>query len=452
MKKLLAGILSMVLLFSVSACSKDGTATSDGSTDTSTDVEWVFTAEEMGNKNAEIVLRWQPNPAHSLAATTNQSKVDYLNSAIEQWCHKHPEVRIEVVDTTTAINESMAKTLVEAASGQSPDMGAIDSFVFPQFYDYVQPMDDALQAHGVSLDDFYDFTKDVMAPAGETLGIWYTTDVRVLFYRKDLIETPPATWEEVLSVGAELKEQGMDAFLYTAARDEATVMASVLPYFWGQGGTLVDEAGTPVFGEGDNREALINQLTFQQQCMEEGVTPNRVLNFGTDSDYMSDVAAGTVGMFVAGNNVAANIISIIGQEAFDQVWGVSYIPMAEEGQHATAAGGWVACVFTEDEEKRALCADFLMSIYGNDEGMSGWCQAGGYLPTRKSVYEKDEYFSTDSVMQFCSEYLNNASVRPSVEKYTEISEALQIMLSNVLSGAMTPEQAVDDAFETAMQN
>lgn len=90
MKKLLAGILSMVLLFSVSACSKDGTATSDGSTDTSTDVEWVFTAEEMGNKNAEIVLRWQPNPAHSLAATTNQSKVDYLNSAIEQWCHKHP--------------------------------------------------------------------------------------------------------------------------------------------------------------------------------------------------------------------------------------------------------------------------------------------------------------------------------------------------------------------------
>lgn len=67
--------------------------------------------------------------------------------------------------------------------------------------------------------------------------------------------------------------------------------------------------------------------------------------------------------------------------------------MAEEGQHATAAGGWVACVFTEDEEKRALCADFLMSIYGNDEGMSGWCQAGGYLPTRKSVYEKDEYFS-----------------------------------------------------------
>ena len=132
--------------------------------------------------------------------------------------------------------------------------------------------------------------------------------------------------------------------LYTAARDEATVMASVLPYFWGQGGTLVDEAGTPVFGEGDNREALINQLTFQQQCMEEGVTPNRVLNFGTDSDYMSDEAAGTVGMFVAGNNVAANIISIIGQEAFDQVWGVSYIPMAEEGQHATAAGGWVACV------------------------------------------------------------------------------------------------------------
>ena len=57
--------------------------------------------------------------------------------------------------------------------------------------------------------------------------------------------------------------------------------------------------------------------------------------------------------------------------------------------------------------------------------------------------------NTDEGMQACREELKYAEVLPSVDSYTKISESLQIMLSDVLTGTSTPEEAVDNAFENA---
>lgn len=452
---MLCSFFLIMILMVTGGCSgkqtgEDSSSPQTGSKKEESEVKITVSPQMIGNENASIELVWQPNPPHSLS-DSNPKKLEYLTAKATEWAQAHPDVKIKIMDTTTAITESMAKTLVQASSGQAPDMGAIDSFIFPQFYDYVQPIDDVMQEKGIQIDDFYDFAKGVMKPQDETLGLWYTTDVRVLFYRKDLISEAPKTWAEVEKIGNDLKAKGMDAFIYTAARDEATVMSSVLPYFWGQGGTLVNDQGLPVFGEGDNRQYLIDQLTFQKKCIDDGITPSRVVGFGTDPDYIPDVAAGQVGMFVAGNYMSGQLSSVIGEDEFSKMWGVAQIPMKDEGSRVTASGGWVSAVFTKDEEKRKLCADFLISMYVDDEGMAGWCKAGGYLPTRESVYDTDDYFNTDEVMQACREELKYAEVRPSVDSYTKISESLQIMLSDVLTGTSTPEKAVDNAFENAQK-
>jgi multiple sugar transport system substrate-binding protein len=51
----------------------------------------------------------------------------------------------------------------------------------------------------------------------------FTTDVRVLYYRKDLVPEPLASWGEVLEVGWDLKDEGLSPYLFPAGRDEATV-------------------------------------------------------------------------------------------------------------------------------------------------------------------------------------------------------------------------------------
>ncbi len=83
------------------------------------------------------------------------------------------------------------------------------------------------------------------------MGIWYTTDVRFLYYRKDLIETPPTTWDELLAVCEEIKDDVTYPYVFQAQRDEGTMTNSILPFFYGQGAKLFDEDGNPVFGEGE---------------------------------------------------------------------------------------------------------------------------------------------------------------------------------------------------------
>jgi multiple sugar transport system substrate-binding protein len=51
----------------------------------------------------------------------------------------------------------------------------------------------------------------------------FTTDVRVMYYRKDLLPEPPSSWDEVLEVGRDLKDEGLSPNLFPAGRDEVTV-------------------------------------------------------------------------------------------------------------------------------------------------------------------------------------------------------------------------------------
>lgn len=73
----------------------------------------------------------------------------------------------------------------------------------------------------------------------------------------------------------------------------------------------------------------------------------------------------------------------------------------------------------------------------------------GDLPTRQALFAslprfQDEYFNQ------LREYLVNGKARPGVPIYPEISNQLQVMMGEVLSGSKEPEQALDDAWTAVM--
>ena len=76
-------------------------------------------------------------------------------------------------------------------------------------------------------------------PDGKLKALWVNTDVRVLYYRKDLVANPPKTWDDLIAQAAELSKRGLTGYLYPGGRGEGAVMEH-LPMFWSQGGELVD--------------------------------------------------------------------------------------------------------------------------------------------------------------------------------------------------------------------
>lgn len=394
-----------------------------------------------GGKNA---IGWQAIPTYSLQGT-DPARVDYLKKAVSDWEDSSGE-NIKPLVSSSDITAANARLLEQASQGRAPDVAMVDSYLFPRFYDFAQKIDDYMG--DVSVDDYFPFAKNLMTGGGDTKGLQFTTDVRVMFYRKDLISNPPKSWDEVLKMGQDAKGDAKDPFLFPAGRDEGTMTTTVLPLFWSQGGELTDADGNPVFGDGSNRDAMLNALSFVQECVKTGITPKRVTEYGAETDLNGDIASGGTAMFLGANFQVGLLQDIIGADKFVSQWAVAPIPSESGSDFASTAGGQMWSVFTEDKAKQKAGVDFLKAVFVGDEGMAQWCNVGGYLPPRKPVYDVSAYEGNEYTDTFREHLDKYARSRPAAESYQDISTALQVAVTEVVSGSSSPEKALDTAVKT----
>src|SRR4029453_8832042 len=165
------------------------------------------------------------------------------------WARTHRDVQLRV-SVMPGLELHKAKLQLAAAANRLPDVASIDSFWLPLLADDVQPLDADWPA--VDRADLLPVTIQTRSRNGHLYGLGPETDCRVLFYRKDLVPTPPRTWDELLSTASRVsRERHVSGYLYNAGRWEATVFDH-LAMFWAQGAELVDAGGRPIFGEGAN--------------------------------------------------------------------------------------------------------------------------------------------------------------------------------------------------------
>lgn len=437
---------TLSILFFTS-CGKEKIATNSKKVEKE-NIKFEVSPQLIGNPNGSIEITWQPNASHSLSSSV-QSRVDYLRPKILEWVKKNPDVKIIPISGSGNNQENLAKMLMQADQGRAPDIVAIDSFMLPMFYKYLQPITNQLTEHNIDINDWFSFASTAMKPSDNVMALWYTTDIRNFYYRKDLIseDKVPQTWEQLLEIGKDMLSKGYTGFIYPAGRNEA-VITNHLPYLWAQNYDLVSKDGKPIFGEGKAREAMINWFTFFKNTIDDGITPKRVSTFDKDASMVSEIASGKTAMFLGSNSLVSQMREVLGKENFDKLWGVAPIPMySSTGMRTSTAGGYVTGFFTKDPEKLKIAVDFIMNIYVNDTGMTGWAKYGGYLPPRESIYSKDSYFAEDPYMLAFKKELEYARTRPAVEIYPVISEELQVQIGKVITGESTPVKAVDDAWK-----
>ncbi len=411
------------------------TAESTGSGDKG---EPTVTNDSVGYPDATVELTWLPQEAFD---SPNKPVADYLKAKSVEFVKAHPEVKIKVTAQTVNIQDAMAKLLIQAESGTAPDVAAVDSFILPSYWKYLQPLDDVMAENNISIDSWFPFAQKLMKPEDKTLALWYNTDVRMLYYQKSLFSAPPKDWDELVTKMQELKKSGDYMFLYPAGKNETTP-CDIWPWFWAQGGKIVDDSGKPVFNEGANKEYMLNTLNFLKKTIDTGITPTRVTSFMTDGDMNQDVASGKVAAFIGGSWLVKQIGAIIGDENFAKTYELATIPVAPGVNTTTTSGGWTYGVFSKDDAKRKLAAQFAIDAFVGDKGVEGYCLASGNLPVRPALYDSIEQFKSDPIQQKFKESLQLASVRPGVEIYNFISTEFQVAISDVISGAATPEAAL----------
>jgi multiple sugar transport system substrate-binding protein len=145
-------------------------------------------------------------------------------------------------------------------------------------------------------------------------------------------------------------------------------------------------------------------------------------------------------MMVNGDWAMSQMQAAMKPETFAK-WAISMLPGPTADQRATASGGWTFVSFSKDLEKVKACMDLVREVY-----MGPATEVLERLPTRQSEFNSLPMFRTDFYLQI-KQYLKLGQARPGLPIYTEISNRLQIAISEALAGTRTPEAAVDEAVD-----
>jgi multiple sugar transport system substrate-binding protein len=403
----------------------------------------LVTPVRIGRPDAPIkVTLWAQQDYSHLAARTDVA--DLFREIYDGFARSHPDVQIEV-SVMPAQELHKAKLLLAAAAGRLPDIASVDSFWMPLFLERgdVQPLDPYWPADDRK--DFLPFTIRTLSDAqGHVYGLWHGTDCRVLYYRKDLVPKPPRTWDELLTMASAIsRERGIAGYLYNAGRWEAAVFDH-LPMFWAQGGELVDAAGEPVFGIEPNRTRMVRVMQFLRATIDTGASPRSVLANNDYQQLSSAAVSGDVAMFLGGSWQLRELENVLTPAEFAK-WDLTDIPTPEPSQYSTGTGGWVWVTFARDPAKQRAAAEFLRFVE-SPENVARISIPTRQLPVRQSVYRNFPMFRENRWYVKFGEMLVHGRARPAVPIYPAISEQLQLAVGAVVSGAKSPDAAVDDAW------
>lgn len=357
---------------------------------------------------------------------------------------KYPDWKLQLQFMSADIGTEQAKMLEQAKAGNAPDCAAVDSFVLSQFMVNHVLADFTSYFTKDEVADLFPFIREgVTDKDGTVRAWWWDTDLRVLYRNKSIVPDAPQTWDDLKKAALASVQQGMEGVLFNGGRYEGATF-DWLANYWALGGKLVDESGKPVFGEGDNKEKFLKALGYYKDLVDSGAAPKRVTTIANYDDLNAAAAAGTSALFIGGNWQYAQLKATLDEDDFNN-WTFSPIPGPTADQRSTGTGGWTIASFSKDKEKVEMCANLAREVY---MGPANALQQ--QLPTRKSLFDKYPVFATDANKVF-AQALADGQARPGAPIYPEISNQIQIMMGDVLSGTKQPEEALNAAFNATME-
>jgi multiple sugar transport system substrate-binding protein len=402
----------------------------------------LVTTDRVGRADAPNVLTMRANPNQSPNSPSPEQKAAFAK-VWQKFAEAHPDWQIQFEFFGNDIGSEHARLLEQARAGRAPDCVTVDSFQVALFVQsgVLQPLDDYFSKEEIA--DLFPFIREgITGPDGHIYAWWWGTDLRVLYYNKDIVAKAPATWDELQATALQASKTGVDGVLFNGGRWEGTTF-DWLANFWAQGGKLVDGSGKPVFGEGDERAKMLNALNYFKDLVDSGAAPKRVTTIKDYNDFNAAAIAGTVAMFFGGHWQHFQLQEAMAPDVFSK-WDVAELPGPTPDERATGTGGWTVAAFAKDPAKVEMCATVMREVY-----MGPANEVIGDLPTRQTLFDtlpkfQDPYFGK------LKQYLGHGHARPGVPIYPEISNQIQIMMGEVLSGSKEPEAALDGAWQRVM--
>ena len=136
-----------------------------------------------------------------------------------------------------------------AANGTFDVVNYLDSWGPPNAH-WLMRIDELMARDGISMDRYPAAFARSAQFEGETLGFPLRAHPQLMFYRKDLIPEPPASWEEVIEIGKKLKRTNPDVAplaLYYNNDGNRQNLFIWINFLWAAGADIFNDDWTPAW-------------------------------------------------------------------------------------------------------------------------------------------------------------------------------------------------------------
>jgi multiple sugar transport system substrate-binding protein len=374
--------------------------------------------------------------------------------ALTKLRERHPEMRIDI-DYRVLPYADTRKQILTAMAGRTPvDLISVDQIWLGEFAEgkFLSDLSNLTQSWNRS-SEWFKTNWDGGIYNGKVYGIWAWTDVRAMWYWKDLLNksgvSPDSlrTWNGYIEAAKKIenstKDKGVQAMHLVGASHSPDMW---YPYLWMLGGEIVKQkSGHPQKGTywfpAYNSTQGVQALEFLRDQVKAGIKP-QINHFWGKEFADKKFAVMLEGSWLLGHfprNESKNFDKSVGM--------IPMFPVPKEGDtSATMMGGWMLSI-PETSTNKALSWE-LLTIMLQPDVLAPMLANYAYLPTQKPIAEGTYSTQLNSTIPYYKELISMLAIghsRPSIAEYPQLADNIRQAIDEVYLGTKEPKQALDDA-------
>jgi multiple sugar transport system substrate-binding protein len=378
-----------------------------------------------------------------------------LQPALDELNRRHPDMNIELEYVEFPyLSETRDQILDRLSKGETIDITSIDQIWLGEFAQrgLIENLTQKFEEWG-RIPDLYEPNLDGCVYNGTLYGLWLWTDVRGIWYWKDMLQEAGVdpeslkTWDGYISAAVKLKDffgdrinQGVH--LIGAPHDPDMWY----PYLWMLGGEIVEPRGGHPTKDGYwfpsfNSSQGVSAMDFLNQQVEAEIKPQREHHWG------EEFANKTFPVMIEGSWMLA----AFPRESWPTLeQEVGFIPMFPVPNQTTSTstmmGGWELAIPSTSQNSDLSWE--LVTIMAQPEILGPFLREMGFLPTQRTLGEGQFSEQSRESIPYFEEMVSMIPYgrsRPNLPEYPEIAEHIHQAIQQIYNGSASSKEALDMA-------
>ncbi|GLY19143.1 ABC transporter substrate-binding protein [Kineosporia sp. NBRC 101677] len=396
--------------------------------------------DDDGGSGSDSAAREARGPFTFVTGKDNSGTMPYIE---EEWNKLHPDEKVTIKQQSDSADQQLADLQQHFQSKDANyDVVTVDVVWTAEF---------AAKGWLVPLKDDFALDQAALLPAtveaatynGTQYAAPYASDGGLLYYRKDLVEKAPTTWEELISSCEGKTTSG------TIKGDKPACYAGQLAKYEGltvNAAEAINATGGTVVSE-DGKSATVNSpeattgLDFLVNGFKEGYIPKEALGF-KETESLNAFSAGQL-MYLRNWPYAAAILSGDSSKVADK-YGIAPLP-GPDGHGASSLGGHSVAISTYSDTQ-ASALDFIKFMQ-SEEVQRNDLTVGTLAPVLAELYTDPELVKEFTYLPDLLKSIESAVPRPVTPFYPAVTQAIQTNAYAALQGETSTADALKNMAE-----